>query len=93
MADTEFVVIEGEAQEYVEPEEEIVAHSDNLALHMDEQELEDISRLVSEKYQDDKDSRQDWEQMFEQGFELLGLKLQETSEPFEGACTAVHPLI
>ena len=93
MADTEFVVIEGEAQEYVEPEEQIVAHSDNLALHMDEQELEDISQLVSEKYQDDKDSRQDWEQMFEQGFELLGLKLQETSEPFEGACTAVHPLI
>ena len=31
--------------------------------------------------------------MFEKGFDLLGLKIQETSEPFEGACTAVHPLL
>ena len=31
--------------------------------------------------------------MFERGFDLLGLKIQETSEPFEGACTAVHPLL
>ncbi len=93
MADTEFVVIEGEAEEYVEPEEVVIGHSDNLAVHMDERELEEIAQQVSQKYQDDKDSRQDWEQMFEKGFELLGLKLQETSEPFEGACTAVHPLI
>ena len=31
--------------------------------------------------------------MFEKGFDLLGLKIQETSEPFEGACTAVHPML
>jgi len=93
LADTEFIVIEGNAQEVFEQEEEVVAHSDNLALHIDERELEEVAHQVYQKYQDDKDSRQDWEQMFEQGFELLGLKLQETSEPFEGACTAVHPLI
>ena len=93
MADTEFIVIEGNAQEVFEQEEEVVAHSDNLALHIDERELEEVAHQVYQKYQDDKDSRQDWEQMFEKGFELLGLKLKETSEPFEGACTAVHPLI
>ena len=60
---------------------------------MDERELEEISQQVLQKYEDDKEARQEWEQMFEKGFELLGLKLQETSEPFEGACTAVHPLI
>jgi len=93
LADTEFIVIEGDAQEVVEQEEQVVAHSDNLALYIDERELEEIAHQVYQKYQDDKDSRQDWEQMFEKGFELLGLKLKETSEPFEGACTAVHPLI
>jgi hypothetical protein len=31
--------------------------------------------------------------MFERGFELLGLKLEDTTEPFEGAATAVHPLL
>jgi hypothetical protein len=31
--------------------------------------------------------------MFERGFDLLGLKLEQGSEPFEGACTAVHPLL
>ena len=31
--------------------------------------------------------------MFERGFDLLGLKLEEGSEPFQGACTAVHPLL
>ena len=31
--------------------------------------------------------------MFERGFDLLGLKIEEASEPFEGACTAVHPLL
>jgi len=31
--------------------------------------------------------------MFERGFDLLGLKLEQGTEPFEGACTAVHPLL
>lgn len=93
MADTEFYIVDGEAEQVVEEEQVIIAHSDNLALHLDERELEDIGHQVTQKYGDDKDARQDWEQMFEKGFELLGLKLQETSEPFEGACTAVHPLI
>ena len=50
MADTEFVVIEGEAEEYVEPEEVVIGHSDNLAVHMDERELEEIAQQVSQKY-------------------------------------------
>jgi len=93
LADTEFYVVDGTAEAVVEEEEIVISHSENLALHIDERELEEISQQVRQKFEDDKDARQDWEQMFEKGFELLGLKLQETSEPFEGACTAVHPLI
>ena len=66
---------------------------DNLAESIDEDDLDDIASQVIEKFQADKESRSEWESMFERGFDLLGLKLEDTSEPFEGACTAVHPLL
>ena len=65
----------------------------NLADLMEEDQLEDISNTVLDNYQSDKESREEWEQTFERGFDLLGLKLEETTEPFDGACTATHPLI
>ena len=65
---------------------------DDLSKEIDEDELDDISDQVYNNYQSDKDSRGEWEDMFERGFDLLGLKLQDATEPFEGACTAVHPL-
>ena len=65
----------------------------NLADLMEEEDLEDIAQTVMENYTADKDSREEWEQTFERGFDLLGLKLEETTEPFDGACTATHPLI
>ena len=60
---------------------------------LDEDTLTDISEQVHENFTADKDSRAEWESMFERGFDLLGLKLEEASEPFEGACTAVHPIL
>ena len=65
----------------------------NLAETLSEETLSEISSTVYNNYEADKNSRQEWESMFERGFDLLGLKIQESSEPFEGACTAVHPLL
>ena len=65
----------------------------NLAETLDEETLGEISNTVYNNYDADKNSRQEWESMFERGFDLLGLKIQESSEPFDGACTAVHPLL
>ena len=65
----------------------------NLADEIDDDILQDISQEVYDNFVADKDSRGEWESMFERGFDLLGLKLEETSEPFEGACTAVHPVL
>ena len=65
----------------------------NLAEQIEEDELVRIGEEVYEKYEADKESRAEWESMFERGFDLLGLKLEETTEPFEGAATAVHPLL
>jgi hypothetical protein len=66
---------------------------DDLSEEIDEDELDHIANQVYNNYQSDKDSRGEWEDMFERGFDLLGLKLQDATEPFEGACTAVHPLL
>lgn len=66
---------------------------ENLADLLDEDVLSDIGHEVYEKFEADKNSRSEWESMFERGFDLLGLKLEETTEPFEGAATAVHPLL
>lgn len=65
----------------------------NLVDDLDEETLEDIAIQVHDNFTADKDSRAEWESMFERGFDLLGLKLEEASEPFEGACTAVHPIL
>ena len=65
----------------------------NLAENMDEEELQEIGSVVLGDFTSDKESRAEWEAMFERGFDLLGLKIQDTAEPFEGACTAVHPLL
>ena len=66
---------------------------ENLVEILDEEKLEEIGNTVIDKFEADKDSRSEWESMFERGFDLLGLKLEDTTEPFEGAATAVHPLL
>jgi len=82
-----------ETEASMEPSEEISEWYGDLCGTLEEQDLFDIAIDVIENYQADKDSRGEWESMFERGFELLGLKLEPGSEPFEGACTAVHPLL
>ena len=95
---TDEVEIEIELPEDMEPlllpmEEEVYDHWSNLALDLDEEDLLDIANNVIEEFEADKESRSEWESTFERGFDLLGLKLEEASQPFDGACTAVHPLI
>ena len=77
----------------MEAEEPVKEWYGNLADNMDEEELQEISSNVIDNYSADKDSRAEWESMFERGFDLLGLKIEDASEPFEGACTAVHPML
>tara|TARA_Y100001938_G_scaffold32433_1_gene44309 strand:+ start:6603 stop:9158 length:2556 start_codon:yes stop_codon:yes gene_type:complete len=77
----------------MEAEEPVKEWYGNLADNMDEEKLQEISSNVIDNYSADKDSRAEWESMFERGFDLLGLKIEDASEPFEGACTAVHPML
>ena len=75
------------------PDEDIAEWYGNLAEDIEEEVLQEIGADVVDNFIADKDSRADWESMFERGFDLLGLKVEDGTEPFQGACTAVHPLL
>jgi len=65
----------------------------NLVEDISEDELETIAEMVYENLEADRKSRASWESTITKGIALLGLELEELSEPFEGACSAHHPLI
>ena len=65
----------------------------NLAEYMSETELQSLANELVSDYEDDVQSRRDWMQTYVDGLELLGLKLEERTEPWEGACGIYHPLL
>ena len=65
----------------------------NLAEDIDEDELESLAGDLISDYEDDVASRKDWMQTYVDGLELLGMKIEERSEPWEGACGVYHPLL
>lgn len=68
-------------------------HYDNLAEDIDEDILDDIGSEVLDRYQEDVDSRADWLSTIAGGLRLLGIEVEETDDPFPGACAAHHPMI
>ena len=78
----------------IEPEEETADDFDaNLAEYMSEGELTEICGDLIGDFDSDISSRKDWIQTYVDGLELLGLKIEERSEPWEGACGVYHPLL
>jgi hypothetical protein len=67
--------------------------NDNLAEYIPESVLLQIGSELLEDFQTDIDSRRDWIQTYVDGLELLGLKIEERSEPWEGACGVYHPVL
>ena len=65
----------------------------NLAEFMQDDELQTIASDLLSDFEDDIDSRKDWMQTYVDGLELLGMKIEERSEPWEGACGVYHPLL
>ena len=65
----------------------------NLAEYIDEEELQSIASELIGDYDDDIASRKDWIQTYVDGLELLGMKIEERTEPWEGACGVTHPLL
>jgi len=67
--------------------------SKNLAEDLNESELAILAGDLISDFEDDIASRKDWIQTYVDGLELLGLKIEERSEPWEGACGIYHPLM
>ena len=72
---------------------EVDDHEANLADILDEQQLADVARELSEAFENDKDSREDYDSIAEDGVTLLGLQDERGDEPFPGACAATHPAL
>ena len=84
--------IVGEFTEETEVQVEI-PFDGNLAQVIDEAELGRISNDLTGSVQDDMSSREEWEGTYKKGLELLGMKYEERSQPFEGATGVIHPLL
>ena len=58
----------------------------NLAETLDEDQLIQVADDLIGLFEADDNSRADWKQTYEDGLELLGLKIEERTEPWDGAC-------
>jgi len=65
----------------------------NLAEDMDEGQLTELAGDLLSDVQSDIDSRKDWMQTYVDGLELLGMKIEDRTEPWPGACGIIHPLL
>ena len=65
----------------------------NLAEELDEGQLTELSGDLVGEFDADINSRKDWLTTYVDGLELLGLKVEDRTEPWPGACNVYHPLM
>lgn len=68
-------------------------HDDNLAEFIDDAELQRMASELVEDYEGDVRSRREWARAYIKGLDLLGLKVEERSMPWQGAAGVFHPLL
>lgn len=68
-------------------------HSENLAELIEDQDLSSIAHDLVADFEEDLNSRSDWEKAYIQGLDLLGLKIEERTTPWPGACGVYHPVL
>ena len=69
------------------------AHDANLAEHIEDNELEHIASELVDHFQSDRESRGDWASAYIKGMDLLGMKVEERTEPWNGASGVYHPMM
>ena len=80
----------------INPEEEQqdgVPFGANLAEFLEDEDLDELSNELQSGYTSDKSSREEWEQGYTKGLDLLGFKYEERTRPFDGASGVYHPLL
>ena len=80
-----------------DPQEELqnayAGFYENLAEYIDEDILNGIGSDLVAAFNSDKDSRKEWEESYTKGLDQLGLKIEERTEPWNGACGVFHPML
>lgn len=77
--------------DFTESESQVM--SENLADMMDEDDLNDLASDLVGAYEDDRTSRQEWEDTYSDGLELLGIRNEIRTQPFDGASGVNHPIL
>jgi hypothetical protein len=77
----------------IDPSEDEGDFNENLAEDMDEGMLAELAGDLIGEFEEDISSRKDWIQTYVDGLELLGMKVEDRTEPWPGACGVHHPLL
>ena len=67
--------------------------NENLAELMDDTELESLGSDLVDDFMSDQRDRKDWIQTYVEGLKLLGLRYEDRTEPWQGACGVFHPML
>ena len=76
-----------------QPEATMAAHDSNLVEFIDESDLSAIANELQDSFERDKQSRDEYDSIAEEGVDLLGFKAEDSDEPFPGACASSHPVL
>jgi len=91
--DIEIEIDTEEDEVEVEVEIKPVTFQENLAESLEPGVLDEISENILSNIRTDLDSRKEWERTYADGIKLLGLKIEERTEPWDGACGVFHPVL
>jgi hypothetical protein len=80
-------------EDSVEVDTEEYDHDANLAEVLSDSILGEISSDLRGRYEEDLESSSEWREAYTKGLDLLGIKYQERTEPFQGASGVTHPLL
>jgi hypothetical protein len=83
----------GVVLDFESDEGEEIGHDANLAEHMDDSDLGNLASDLLGAFEADKTSRKEWSHTYTKGLDLLGMKIEERSTPWPGACGVFHPVL
>jgi len=82
-------------QDETDKDEEVFEsnHYSNLAEELEDNEIRNIGKDLIKAFEDDKNSRKQWEDQYSKGLKMLGVVVEDRNDPFPGASGVHHPLM